>query len=339
MSNVSSLLVIRRDNIGDLVCTTPLVTALRMLFPSAWIGVLANSYNAPVLQGNPDIDQVYAYRKLKHLGPGMSVVSALATRTSMLWALRRKNLDLAIVATGEQDRRGLRLARLLSPDRIINSPAYSPGLHEVERTFLVARGLGFDGPIPPLRVVPVEAPTSETHAAMRRAELPRLRPLIGVHLSARRLAQRWPPEHFAALIIALSTKHGADTMLLWSPGKEDHLQHPGDDGKAATVMALIGDCARVIPYPTPTLTDLIGALSICDALICSDGGAMHIAAGLGKPVACMFGDSPPERWRPWGVRHTLLHPESRNVRDIRVEDVAQAGAGLVQDWSAKPNMP
>ena len=53
------ILVIRRDNIGDLVCTTPLLAALRARFPDAWIGVLANSYNAPVLSGYPHVNDVF----------------------------------------------------------------------------------------------------------------------------------------------------------------------------------------------------------------------------------------------------------------------------------------
>ncbi|MGQ0545629.1 MAG: glycosyltransferase family 9 protein, partial [Betaproteobacteria bacterium] len=31
------ILVVRRDNIGDLVCTTPLFAALRRANPGAWI--------------------------------------------------------------------------------------------------------------------------------------------------------------------------------------------------------------------------------------------------------------------------------------------------------------
>ena len=40
---MKQILVIRRDNIGDLVCTTPLFTALRRRFPDAWIGAFVNS--------------------------------------------------------------------------------------------------------------------------------------------------------------------------------------------------------------------------------------------------------------------------------------------------------
>src|SRR5262249_46468920 len=49
----SRILVVRRDNIGDLVCATPLLAALRRQFPGAHIAALVNSYNAAVLAGNP----------------------------------------------------------------------------------------------------------------------------------------------------------------------------------------------------------------------------------------------------------------------------------------------
>src|SRR5512141_672933 len=57
------ILVIRRDNIGDLVCTTPLISALRLRHPRAHIAALVNTYNRQLLEGHPDLDAVYAYDK------------------------------------------------------------------------------------------------------------------------------------------------------------------------------------------------------------------------------------------------------------------------------------
>ena len=40
LPSTPKILVIRRDNIGDLVCTTPLISALRRRFPeaeAAWV--------------------------------------------------------------------------------------------------------------------------------------------------------------------------------------------------------------------------------------------------------------------------------------------------------------
>jgi ADP-heptose:LPS heptosyltransferase len=75
---------------------------------------------------------------------------------------------------------------------------------------------------------------------------------------------------------------------------------------------------------TARLEVLVAALSQCDRLICSDGGAMHLAAALAKPIVCLFGNSDAERWRPWGVRYELLQPPSRMVADISVDEVLAA---------------
>lgn len=40
------ILIIRRDNIGDLICTTPLFEAIRQHYPDAYLAALVNSYNA-----------------------------------------------------------------------------------------------------------------------------------------------------------------------------------------------------------------------------------------------------------------------------------------------------
>jgi ADP-heptose:LPS heptosyltransferase len=78
------------------------------------------------------------------------------------------------------------------------------------------------------------------------------------------------------------------------------------------------------------LPDLVAALAACDAVICSDGGAMHVAAALGKPILCLFGDSPVDRWRPWGVRHIVLRAPSRKVEDIPLEEVLESSMHLLR---------
>jgi len=53
------ILVVRRDNIGDLVCTTPLIDALRARHPGAHLAALVTTYNAAVLARNPALDAVH----------------------------------------------------------------------------------------------------------------------------------------------------------------------------------------------------------------------------------------------------------------------------------------
>jgi ADP-heptose:LPS heptosyltransferase len=84
----------------------------------------------------------------------------------------------------------------------------------------------------------------------------------------------------------------------------------------------------LLALSTQRLPELIAGLSLCDRVVCSDGGAMHIAAALGKPIVCLFGNSDAARWHPWGVPHVVLQKESRNVADISVDEACAAFAQL-----------
>jgi ADP-heptose:LPS heptosyltransferase len=201
--------------------------------------------------------------------------------------------------------------------------------HEVERVFGLLKALGIQGSPPPARVFPDVSERRDIERAFPGAGSG---PLIGVHISARRENQQWSAESFAALIRALSERHGARFLLLWAPGEADNPRHPGDDGKAREVVGLCSAVA-MLPLPTRALPRLIAALSLCDCVICADGGAMHLAAALDKPILCFFGDSPPERWRPWKAPHELVQPASRDLSDLTVEE---ALAGFERLWRARP---
>jgi ADP-heptose:LPS heptosyltransferase len=67
-------------------------------------------------------------------------------------------------------------------------------------------------------------------------------------------------------------------------------------------------------------------LSLCRGFIGADGGAMHLAAGLGLPVVALFENVAYKKrhWHPWRVPHEIVCPEAGEVADIPVEAVLQA---------------
>lgn len=331
------ILIIRRDNIGDLICTTPLFEAIRRQYPQAYIAALVNSYNAPAIQGNPHLDAIFAYTKGKHAA-GESVWQAYLRRARLLWQLRQMKFDYAILATSGFAVRALKLARMLAPKQIIGfvteqatsgkiTQAIAQGeggkLHETEDMFRLLAPLAISGPIPALTV------TADAAVAARlRQQLPTkvshgAGPLVALHISARKEKQRWPVDHFVALARRLHAQDAARFLIFWSPGDENNPFHPGDDGKAAHLLAELADLPAA-PVRTEHLSELIAGLALCDSAILSDGGAMHIAAGLGKPLVCFFGNSSAERWHPWGVPHELLQKPSREVSEISVDEAVAA---------------
>ena len=310
------ILILRRDNIGDLVCTTPLIAALRAQLPRAWLGALVTTYNAEVLAGNPALDEVFVHEKLKHRT--VSLLSHVGSRLGQLSRLRQRKIDSVLVPASSPQ--ALKLARSLKPGRVLAAPAGAPAQqHEVERTFALGGSLGVTGTPGPLRIFPDGKKVLELRQKIGAG------PIVAIHISARRPAQRWPLERYAALAAHLAKE--ARVLLLWAPGASDDPRHPGDDAAAAGVLREVGGSA-VTPVPTADLKMLIAALSLAELVICPDGGAMHLAAALGKPVVALFGDSPVERWRPWGVPHRVLRPESRNLADLALEPVLEAARSL-----------
>ena len=306
----------RRDNIGDLVCTTPLIAALRAKLPRAWLGALVTTYNAEVLAGNAALDEIFVYEKLKHRSGGL--LSHLRTRLAQMSRLRAQGLDFVLVPAPSPQ--SLKIARGLKPGEVVAAATAAPAnLHEVERSFAVGKAFGVTGKPGPMRIFPDPAKVSELRKQLGEG------PHIAVHISARRPAQRWPLERYAQLIAHLSTAQ--KVILLWAPGPRDDPRHPGDD-EAATAVSGAAKNDRVRPLATPDLKTLIAALALADRVVCPDGGAMHLAAALGKPVVALFGDAPVERWRPWGVPHRVVRPESRNLADLPLEPVLEALAAL-----------
>lgn len=339
MSGYRRILVIRRDNIGDLVLTTPLIHALREHYPDAWLGALTNSYNAPVLEGNPDLNAVYAYDKAKHR-PDRSRLASAAATARLLLELRGTRIDLAILATPGYQRQTAALARWIGAREVLGfaeagkttqapitltvDHAGGEQLHVAEDLFRLLPPLGIRGTPGPCRM------NADAGARARiAARLPAGTPVVAVHISARRPRQQWPAERFAQVIRALRQRTACVVMLLWAPGAADDARHPGDDAKAEEVQRLLGGTVPMLALPTTALRELAAALACCDLMVCADGGAMHVAAALGKPVAALFGDSPVSRWRPWGVPYEAITAPGGDTLNLPAEPVIDAALALL----------
>jgi heptosyltransferase III len=331
------ILVIRRDNIGDLVLTLPLIRAIRERFPEGWVGALVNTYNAPVLDGSPWLDAVYAYEKFKHAGPG-AMLSAARRNLGVVLGLRALSVDYAVLAGSGFLQRALRLARLTGARHIVG---FDPGgrsggaidmpvefgrpddLHEAEDVFRLGRALGIEGAPPAASLWPQAAAAAAIRERMQSRLGAAQGEIVAVHISARKPSQRWPVARFVELMRRIRGERPTRFMLFWSPGAPDNRQHPGDDDKAREILDALGEFP-VFACETGRLTELVAGLSLCDRVVCSDGGAMHIAAALGKPIVCFFGNSSPVRFGPWGVPHAVLQPPSREVTDVSVEQALAA---------------
>lgn len=336
------ILVIRRDNIGDLICTTPFLHTLRQSLPDAHIAVLVNSYNQAVLLGNPDVDEVFSYDKLKHCKGVVGKLRAVLSRVRLVLRMRSCRFDLAILAKSGFDRHGLRMARWAGARKVIGfSPTrgeLAPGLtdsitaenpktlHEVEVVAQLAKALGINTAPQKLKLFPDSALVADYCKQLD--GLAAGKRWLALHISAREDTRQWPTEKFIGLIELLgktTDRSQLGFVLFWSPGAPDNPSHPGDDDKAAEILRHTAQYS-VVAINTARLEELIAGIAACDVFVGADGGAMHVAAALELPVAALFENSDAKRlhWHPWQVAHRLLQPATFSVEGIEVESVANA---------------
>ena len=338
------ILAIQKNNVGDLVLITPFLAELRRRFPAARIDVLANSYNAPVLDRNKDIDHVYVYTKSKHRPHDIPLSRLYLQELRLLLAMRRTRYDYAFLLNGRFYVWHLNLARMVAPKHIVgfvesptqakarafDVPLASDSIlerHVVPRSlrllnaaFPVESTTGASPDCNPCHVSPEPRLRSRLLSRLFARGLPRGGSIVALNISARRPKQRWPLDRFARLARLIATRMHASLVVFWAPGDETTATHPGDDAMAQALLAMCRELP-VFGCHTTTLPEFIAGLSMSDVLVTSDGGAMHLGAACDRPVVALFGDSDPEIWHPWCRSYRIAHSPSGDVSDISVEEV------------------
>lgn len=319
------VLLIRRENIGDLILTTPLIS---MLAKEHQVDVLVNTYNMPVLDGNPHVTNVYHYTKSHHETSLKAKIGAVAHRLKTTLHIWRTGYDVALIA-GNWNKRALTWARLSRAKRVISIGEDAPAvitdripyiqekMHLVEELVQLARPLGCE--LRPGKLELYVTPAEIEQAAKKISTQNKL-PLYGLQISSRKPNQRWPVEYFIELAHRLSQREPCRIMLFWSPGSSDNPMHPGDDEKAALIAQRCSDI-DLIPYKTSNIRELMAGMALCDQIVTSDGGALHIAAGVGKPVVALFGNSDGYHWGPWQVPSRVLEATDNHVNSLSTHQV------------------
>ena len=256
--------------------------------------------------------------------------------------LQRERFDWIVVCNGGFNKPSVRIAqslggKIISATREDGSYEYrvdfpisgllEPVEHEIVRTFrlLAPLGIGLDE-LPQhltLSTAPDRIATMQT--AFPRAPGKRLR--LGVHISASEPSRQWPISAFAQLINAIAVEHPDVAFLVFY-----------GHGQTANRQALADALQTPVTFVPPgDIDDLMASLTLCDLLVCNDGGVLHLAAGLGVPIVGLFEGNPMKTgcWYPWGVAYTSVSaPDGCPVAAIEPAAVCDATSRMI--YSLRP---
>jgi lipopolysaccharide heptosyltransferase II len=298
------ILLVRLRLIGDVVFTTPLIRALRRRYPDAHLSYVVEPAAAPIVQGNPHLDQVVVVPR----GCGMARLRhdlVAATR------LRRLRPDVAIDLHGGP--RGAWLTWLSgAPMRIgyrIQGRTWMY-THRVPRTrparprHSVLDQWDLLGPLDippgtpaddPLEMAPDPAAADRIESRLRAASIDPAS-LVVMHVSASNRFKRWPAEAFETLIVRLVRADPARRIYLTAG--------PSDTSAtrriAAAARQQLGPLADAVPdLPDFDLAELRALVARAALYVGGDSGPLHVAATTGVPILAILGPTLPERTRPW----------------------------------------
>ena len=308
------LLVRQHNQMGDMVCTTPALRAIRGTWPDATIVLVTAPVNVEVVRHNPHVDRVRTYDKEAWRRP--------ARHAEFLRDIRGLRLELAMILTSfSVTSAAIALASgarwVVGPDSQpfgwdVSRHAFSlemPGLPVLDRhavahslASLAALGITTDD------LSTVVRPTAEEVATADQimVDLDLAPGFRALHPGAGKAQNAWPAEGFAEIARgALADGHQVVV-----------LQGPVDGPALAGMRAALGSGSGVRWAPVLPMGVVAALLMRADRFLCNDTGVMHVAGATGVPTLALFGPTDPQLWKPPGS-HVEVLASSRRNEDLR----------------------
>lgn len=304
-SGIHRILIRATNWIGDMVMSLPAIEAVRDIFPSGTISVLAKPWVIPLINHNPVVDRVIPFQKGR--GPIHGVIEIV--RVSRL--IRRMRFDLAILFQNafeaalitylggikyrlgyDTDGRRFLLTHAVTKDKQTRER------HHVEHYISLLRAVGWDAKTkdPVLSINERDGDSIQSLLLSEGIEEDDL--LIGLSPGAVfGPAKRWPPERFAAIGDWAVERWGAKIVLLGGPGEQG-------------ICALLAEHMKRAPFNVCGRTTLRQAMALikrCRFFVTNDSGLMHVAAALDVPTIAIFGST----------NHVATGPRNPKARIVR----------------------
>jgi heptosyltransferase III len=327
------ILVVKRDKIGDLLLTTPMLAHLKASRPQAEVHLLANDYNAWVVENDRHIDRLWVLPRVRHAG--RLRLGAVLQNLRIILKLRKERFDWVLVGNGVYSHRAVARAlavggaRTVAYAKNVSDPLPpAPQTHEMDRLMALLRPLGISPPggnLYPRYVLP---PASAGFASQWLAER-NIKDHVVLGLGARRQKKQPTKDQVLRWTAHFKQAWNLDTVFMWTPGRSDDPRYPGDDDVAQAVLD--ARSPNLHPFRGP-ISEALGLIWRARASIFPDSGLMHCAAASPGGVVGLFAGSTvspgPVNWAPRGPRAHWLEAE-KSVSELTDAQVYERLASLV----------
>ncbi len=302
---MQKILLVRNDNIGDLINTTPAIAALRKKFPKSQIDIVVNTENYCAIHGNPNINHCFIYTKTKHVKGFLKKSKALLYKFSLLRKIKKTHYDLAILFRFDYSKNALCWMKAKRTIGVQNPQG---------KTFFT--DIIFSNPQQPevlfcfdlLAPLGIFYQNEQTQFFLPKQSEPLGLPyqdFLGIHLSSRLEKNSYPEKYFLEILKNIPSKN----IILTAA--------PNDFAMAKRLAESTG----VTFVPTKSFLEAVAVFAHCSLVLTLDGGMAHAAAALGIKTITLMNQDKISRWVPWGMQEWVISSLSGHCKDIPPEKV------------------
>ena len=301
------VLLVRLDNLGDVLLTTPAFRAIRQALSEAHLSLLAGPAGCEVGCLDPDLDETILYH-----APNEDVYFRLPQdperEMAAVEALRERDFDAAVIFTSYKQS-ALPAAYLCYLAGIPIRAAGSfegpgsllthrhryeetvPSKHETLRGLELTQSLGFPPVEPEMVLVPRAADEESAANLLVRHGVERF---VLVHPGASAPSRAYPPERYGEVVEGLAEQSGLPVLVTGGADEEDLTRRVA----GSTGISLGGET------DFGSFAALAGRAAV---VVTNNTGTTHVASALKRPVVTVFaGTNPKEQWGPWRTPSRLL---------------------------------
>lgn len=297
------ILVVRTDRLGDVVLSSPVLTALKSTWPECHTTMLLRSYTAELLQGHPDLDQI-----ILETEPPQSARD-LAQR------LRAERFDMVLLL---HPTFRLALACWLAriPVRVgtafrgysflfnrrVKQHRKNSGRHELDLNLEMAEAVGARLQNVTFRLSVSEKERGHVRQKLQALGLAPSQPFVVLHPGSGGSAMDWPPHRFGQLAHQLVSRLHVPVLLTGNASERELI----DRVAAACEQPLIRLDGQL------SIKELAGLLQQAALVVANSTGPLHIARAFETPVIglfCPIQACSPQRWGPYAKPESVLLPD------------------------------
>jgi lipopolysaccharide heptosyltransferase II len=310
---VRRLLVIRLDNVGDVVLLSPALRALRGALPDAHITLMASPAGSQVAPLLPWLDDVIVHRAIWQDTSGQ-IPQDFDREMALVAVLRERQFDAAIIFTSfaQSPYPPAHMCFLAGiPVRLGQSKEFGGGIlsdwvkplpdhvHQAERNLYLLECTGFTVTDRRLALaVPTAVQQKADELLAAKGIMVGERPFLLLAPGASCPARRYPADRFAAVARQFAHATGWPIVVVGSAREQELVQPILADAAAYGIVSLVGQTS------VPELAAIIRRAAL---VIANDSGPMHLADAFERPMVILYSGTEYEsQWRPRFAPHRLL---------------------------------